>query len=155
MGIGLPQKFQILGIAVVGMAVGKEQRLHLAQIQAVKKAVHMVFRRQIQQQVIIDQGLGPGADVLSAQGSGLFAQFTAAEYPGPGFSGGSAVIGNFHTVLRCTANIWVPNGRTEKAAESAVASPWGLRNRSTGVRSVPGTENTLSRASPVRSRRAV
>ena len=46
MGIGLPQKFQILGIAVVGMAVGKEQRLHLAQIQAVEKAMHMVFRRQ-------------------------------------------------------------------------------------------------------------
>ena len=68
MGIGLPQKFQILGIAVVGMAVGKEQRLHLAQIQAVEQAMQMVFRRQIQQQVIIDQGLGPGADVLSAPG---------------------------------------------------------------------------------------
>ena len=99
MGIGLPQKFQVLRIAVVGMAVGKQQRLHLLKVQSQQQAVDIVFRRQVQQQVLVHKGLGPGADVFPAQQPCLPAQFTIAEHTGPGFPGRGAVISNFHFSL--------------------------------------------------------
>ena len=57
MGKWLPQQFEILRITMIGMTVGEKEYPHFIEFKTIIQCVQIIIRRQIQQQVIIDQRL--------------------------------------------------------------------------------------------------
>ena len=53
-----------------------QKMLYLSQIQTMPELMHISIRRKINQQIIIDQCLRAGTDILAAQALGLFTEIT-------------------------------------------------------------------------------
>ena len=94
-----PKKFKILRIAMIAVTVRKEKRPDAVKLQPVIQGMEIIIRRQIQQQIIVDQRLGTGPDVLPAELTGLPAQLTVTEHPRPCFPGSGTIISDLHLFI--------------------------------------------------------
>ena len=84
---------------MIAVTVRKEKRPDAVKLQPVIQGMEIIIRRQIQQQIIVDQRLGTGTDVFPTELTGLPAQFTVTEHPRPCFPGGGTIISDLHLFI--------------------------------------------------------
>ena len=80
---------QILRIEVVAVVMGDEAVADLHRIDAIAQEVHIAVSVEIDEEIVIDQRLGAGADMSSAFFSCFFADSTFAEEGGDTFGSSS------------------------------------------------------------------
>ena len=84
---------------MIAVTVRNEKRPDAVKLQPVIQGMEIIIRRQIQQQIIVDQRLGTGPDVFPAELTGLPAQLTVTEHPRPCFPGSGTIISDLHLFI--------------------------------------------------------